>query len=117
MIADDYENQSVSTKRKKEIEKEYRRLEKKRNEHKGLWLTYEACKEYREKALALNDNSGLDIGERRRLRLEIQERYGLLEIEAINILNGFFHKEYVRKYYVIRNLIVMIAYDKVNIDI
>ena len=48
----------------------------------------------------------IDVGERRRLRIELQERYGLLEIEAINILNGYGISDYVNKYYQIRNEII-----------
>ena len=35
----------------------------------------------------------------------MQERYGLLEIEAINILNGFHAAFYVEKYRRIRDVI------------
>ena len=71
-------------------------------EHKGLWLTLEACAEYRKRAEKLPDQGGQDIGERRRLRMELQEEYGLLEVEAVNIINGLHSRDYVAKYDLIR---------------
>lgn len=79
-----------------------KRLEHVRKEkasHKGEWLTLEVANEYLLKARTLPSQSPLDIGDRRKLRIELQERYGLLEIEATNILNGFGISDYVNKYY------------------
>lgn len=39
-----------------------------------------------------------DIGERRRLRQDLQERCGITELEAINIINGFHIDTYCIKY-------------------
>jgi hypothetical protein len=39
-----------------------------------------------------------DIGERRRLRQELQERCGTTELEAVNILNGYHIDVYCMKY-------------------
>ncbi len=39
-----------------------------------------------------------DIGERRQLRQDLQERCGITELEAINILNGFHIDTYCIKY-------------------
>ena len=36
--------------------------------------------------------------------MELQEKYGIAEIEAINIVNGFHFVEYVQKYDNIKNL-------------
>ncbi len=53
------------------------------------WLTYDIAKQYTKRAAKLHDNGGQDIGEWRRLRIELQEYCGITEIEAINILRGF----------------------------
>ena len=66
--------------------------------HKGEWLTDAACTEYWERAKRLADRSNQDIGEKRKLREELQERYGLKEIEAVNILSGVNSRDYVEKY-------------------
>lgn len=67
------------------------------------WLTMEIAEEYRKKAQLLPDTVGADIGERRRLREELQSRCELTQIEAINILNGYHIAEYVNKYYMKQN--------------
>lgn len=61
-------------------------------------MTQEIAYAYRDKAKALLDNGQQDIGERRALRMELQERCGVTELEAVNIINGFHIKEYCRKY-------------------
>lgn len=65
-------------------------------------LTAEIANEYRTLAENLPENSGQDTGERRRLRQELQNRCGLSELQAINILSGFHVKDYIiikeRKY-------------------
>jgi len=60
------------------------------------WLTLDICREYHKKALALGTTS--DTGARRDLRIELQKRCDLTEVEAINILDGKHIAEYVRKY-------------------
>ncbi len=62
------------------------------------WLTIEICQEYRQRALAIDKNECRDIGERRKLRIELQEKCDILEIEALNIINGLYHDECVKKY-------------------
>lgn len=79
-------------------DKELERLQNEKNKHKGEWLTYEGCNYYREKAKKYNKINSQDAGPKRELRLELQNRYGLLDIEAINILNGFYTSFYVDKY-------------------
>lgn len=86
-------------------DREYKRLLNEKQKHKGEWLTKEAALEYQRRAQSMLDMDGQDSGMRRELRKEFQERYGILEIEAINILNGFYTSSYIDKYYRIRNLI------------
>lgn len=62
------------------------------------WLTLEICNEYRRRAKHLPQDDGQDTGARRELRLELQKRCNILEIEAINILNGYHIQAYVQKY-------------------
>lgn len=62
------------------------------------WLTLEICNEYRNRAKQLPQDDGQDTGARRELRLELQKRCNILEIEAINILNGYHIQAYVQKY-------------------
>ena len=62
------------------------------------WLTAEICHEYKKRAELLSGTDGQDIGARRKLRMELQKRCHITEIEAINILNGYNVDLYVRKY-------------------
>lgn len=55
-------------------------------------LTVEIANEYRTLAEKLPENGRQDVGERRKLRQELQNRCGLSELQAINILNGFYVK-------------------------
>lgn len=80
------------------------KLEKKR--HKGDWLTKEVADEYIAKTWVyrvLSSNQYIDMV--RKYGKELQEQYGLTEIEAINILNSNHVEEYINKYQRIRNLI------------
>jgi hypothetical protein len=52
-------------------------------------LTKEIVYEYQDRMKALPDYGKQDIRERRTLRLELQERCGLTELQALNVLNGF----------------------------
>ncbi len=51
-------------------------------------FTIEVAREYRKRAERLPDNGMQDIGERRKLRIELQERFGLTELMALNVVNG-----------------------------
>ena len=86
-------------------DKEIERLMNEHEKHKGLWLTAEAVAEYQKRARRVSTIGDQDIGAHRALRQELQEKYGLLEIEAINILNGFHGAFYVEKYRRIQNCI------------
>ena len=58
-------------------------------------LTKEIASEYRDTAKLLPPNGLQDIGDRRKLRIELQERCNLTELEAVNIVNGFHIDIYV----------------------
>ena len=89
---------------KSEIVKKINALKEKRRKHKGEWITYEDAKEYRDRAEKLSYNGFQDIGERRELRIECQERFGLTEGEAINVLNGYNMRDIVQVYENIKEL-------------
>lgn len=89
-----------------EFEKKLQWLRKQKELHKGDWITQEIADAYFKRAQSLPYNGRQDIGERRQLRVELQEKYGLLELEAVNIINGFGIKDCVNKYYCIKNEII-----------
>lgn len=58
-------------------------------------LTRKIANEYRDKARLLPPNGLQDIGDRRKLRIELQSRCNLTELEAVNIINGYHIGDYV----------------------
>ena len=73
--------------------------------HKGKWLTWETAKIYRKRACELQSSTGEMKGKMYELMLELMEEYGVTQLEATNILNGYHVADYVSKYYRIQNLI------------
>ena len=61
-------------------------------------LSMRIVKEYQDRLAKLPEAELLDIGERRKLRIELQERCGLTELEAVNALNGYHVSTYIAKY-------------------
>ena len=57
-------------------------------------LTRKIANEYRDRARLLPPNGLQDIGDRRKLRVELQSRCNLTELEAVNIINGYHIGEY-----------------------
>jgi hypothetical protein len=58
-------------------------------------LTRDIANEYRDRALALKNDGKQDIGKRRELRIELQNRCCISELMALNIVNGFHIDTYV----------------------
>ena len=58
-------------------------------------LTQDIATEFQQRAKQLPHNGLQDTGERKSLRLELQERCGLTELEAINVLNGLNVGDYI----------------------
>lgn len=58
-------------------------------------LTKKIANEYRDRARRLPPNGLQDIGDRRKLRIELQNRCNLTELEAVNIINGYHIGDYV----------------------
>ena len=85
---------------RKERDQEW--LKRKLEYHKGKWLTMDAVHEYQKKAKELEGTDGQMTGERFRLCRQMMDEYGVTEIEAINILNGYHTADYVNKYHRIR---------------
>lgn len=93
----------MSWSRKKDIQ-----YLKERNEsHKGEWLTIEVATEYLKRALELPNTNGQFVGERRKLCLELMEKYDITQVEGINILNGFYHSDYDYKCHRIQNQVLL----------
>lgn len=69
-----------------------------KNAREREWLTLEIVNEYRKRIDELPEDGRQDVGMRRKLRIELQERCKLTEVEAINILNGNHISEYIQKY-------------------
>ena len=61
-------------------------------------LSRAIAKEYQRAASALMDDGIQDIGQRRSLRIELQKRRGLTELEAVNVINGHHVQDYIAKY-------------------
>ncbi len=76
-------------------------------EKKFEWLTEDICREYLERAKSLPPNNAQDIGPWRDLRIELQERCNLPEVQAYNIIHGFHIKEYVHMYDILSGRIPM----------
>lgn len=58
-------------------------------------LSMKIVAEYHERVKRISENGGQDIGARRKLRIELQNRCNLTELQALNILNGFHVKDYI----------------------
>ena len=79
---------------------------KEHRNHRGDWLTKEVAEKYEAKTWVyrvLNDNQYK--GMVRQMGEELQEKYGVTELEAVNILNGKHVNDYVQKYFRIRHRI------------
>ncbi len=61
-------------------------------------LSIAIAKEYQKMADMFQDNGIQDIGPRRALRIELQRRYGLTELEAVNVINGHYVQDCIAKY-------------------
>lgn len=61
-------------------------------------LSRAIAKEYQKAASSLMDDGIQDVGQRRTLRIELQKRCGLTELEAINVINGHHLQDYITKY-------------------
>lgn len=58
-------------------------------------LTKRIATEYRDKANEMTLGVSQDISDRRKLRIELQSRCSLTELEAVNIINGCHIQDYV----------------------
>ncbi|MDO4187614.1 MAG: hypothetical protein Q4D29_01365 [Lachnospiraceae bacterium] len=86
------------------VDRAQQRIDEENAQHGNCdWLTQEVCDRYREAAKEINDFDPQDIRRHRELRKELQAKYGLTEVEAINILNGNNISDYLLKYRRIMN--------------
>ena len=66
--------------------------------HRGNWITREVVDDYRRKFEELTDYDGQNTGGFRILCNELLEKYGLIETEAINLLQGRYTTLILNKY-------------------
>lgn len=84
----------------------YELIKKQKEMHVGKWLTTEVAYQYERKAWAyLSINGGQYTGFVRELGENLQKKYGVTELEAVNILYGRHISDYVEKYFRMKNLI------------
>ncbi len=98
--------EDVKKSKKKLTPEELVASQKSRHVAKGYdWLTQDIADNYRNKVKNASRSASSNIGILVDLREDMMKKYGVSEIEAINILNGMHVTEYVAKYYRIKNLI------------
>ena len=84
----------------------FRDVLKQNKQHIGDWLTMDVANQYADEAwFYIVKNDGQYIREVREFGKELQDKYGVTELEAINILFENNVDDYVEKYHRIRNLI------------
>lgn len=66
--------------------------------HKGDWLTWDVVKTYRARVEKVKNPTKENKGKIRNLEQELMDKYGILEIEAVNIVWGYNAADYVHKY-------------------
>lgn len=88
---------------KEKRDREQERIDKEFENHKGDFITREVCEEYRRLGEELNRVDCQDVDRHKELCRELQRDYGVTQIEAINIVNGFHIAEYISKYERIKN--------------
>lgn len=74
-------------------------------EHGYKWIAEEVVEEYQKKYKEALKNGGNEVDEKVRCCTELKNIYGITELEATNILNGFHVQDYVSKYDRIQKLI------------
>ena len=87
-----------------------RRVKAEHDRHKGKWLTEDAVRKYQAKSWIFREYEGNQYcGMVRKIGEELQEEYGVTELEAFNILleNSSNVKDYLNKYYNIEHMIPM----------
>lgn len=73
--------------------------------HGYKWLTEEVAENYQKKYKTLLQNGVSELDASWELGAELQANYGVTRIEAMNILKGYYVKDYVNRYERIRKLI------------
>lgn len=74
-------------------------------EHGYKWLTEEVAENYQKRYQTLLQNGVSEFNASWELSSELQKNYGVNQIEAMNILKGYYVKDYVNRYENIRKLI------------
>lgn len=77
----------------------YRRVCREHKLHRGGWLTEDVVRKFQAKSWIYRELYDHQyIAEVREIGQELQEEYGVTELEAINILNGHNVEDYLNKY-------------------
>ena len=87
-----------------------RRVKAEHDRHKGKWLNADVVRKYQAKSWIFREYEGNQYcGMVRKIGEELQEEYGVTELEAFNILleNSSNVKDYLKKYYNIEHMIPM----------
>ncbi len=100
-----WDDHKIAGKRKRTPEELVSWQRKYHIEHGFEWLTYDIANRYYKKASEAKTPTNEMVGRLLELRDELVHKYGITEIEAINILYGYHISEYVEKYHRICNLI------------
>lgn len=92
-------------------------MKKKRDAHKGAFITKEIADAYIHEAWPYRMVNGNQYtGFVRELGIDLQDKYGVTELEAINILNGIHVKDYIHKYDCMKNLIPPVVHTQAICD-
>lgn len=85
-------------------------------EHAYEWLTDESVGECRRKYGSALQRGENEVDAEMKCRMELQQIYGLTELEATNVLRGYHARDYISKYRRIRELIPIVRMELEEFD-
>lgn len=95
----------------------YKKVCREHKLHQGDWLTEDVARKIEAKSWIYRELYDYQyVAEVRKMGQELQKQYGVTELEAINILNGLYIKEYVNKYYRIKHRIPLAVNEQAICD-
>lgn len=78
----------------------------------GEILNAQIVKEYQTQVKELQECNCREVGRQRELKIELMNRCGITELEALNILNGYNAADYIRKYEILSGKVILEKDDK-----
>lgn len=88
----------------------YKNVCREHSMHQGGWLTADVVRKFEAKSWIYRELYGHQyIAEIRKFAEELQNEYGVTELEAVNILYGCNVKDYLNKYYRIQHKIPLMV--------